>query len=67
LQVFVNVAGGNHADVIISNLFGSSPEGATAGSRDGGRPRGITATLSGVGLNGKSRTITSGPHGLSFA
>ncbi|MFI6730233.1 LamG domain-containing protein [Streptomyces atratus] len=67
LQVFNNCAGGNFADVIISDLFGYSPEGATARLRSATMPRGITATLSGVVLQGKSQTITSGPNGLSLA
>ncbi|WP_327241695.1 LamG domain-containing protein [Streptomyces sp. NBC_01320] len=66
-QVFVNCAGGNYADVIISDLFGYNPEGATAKLRNASEPRGITATLEGVVLNGKSQTITSGPDGLSLA
>lgn len=65
-QVFVNCAGGNYADVIISDLFGYIPEGATAGLRNASEPRGITATLSGVVLNGKSQTITIHPCGLSI-
>ncbi|WP_331733976.1 LamG domain-containing protein (plasmid) [Streptomyces atratus] len=66
-QVFINCAGGNYADVIISDLFGYSPEDATARLRNATMPRGITATLSGVVLNGKSQSITSRPGGLSLA
>ncbi|WP_326791504.1 LamG domain-containing protein [Streptomyces sp. NBC_00841] len=67
LQVFVNCAGGKYADVIISDLFGYIPDGATARLQNATMPRGITATLSGVVLNGKSQTISSGPDGLSLA
>ena len=65
-QVFVNCAGGNYADVIIRDLFGYGPDGATAGLQDAEKSRGINATLSGVVLKGRSQTITSGPDGLSL-
>ena len=65
-QVFVNCAGGNYADVIIRDLFGYGPDGATAGLQDAKKSRGINATLSGVVLKGRSQTITSGPDGLSL-
>lgn len=66
LQCFNNLAGGAFADVIITDLFGYTPEGTTAGLRDAAVPRGITATLSGVVFDGRRHTITSGPEGLSL-
>ncbi|MEU5851461.1 LamG domain-containing protein [Saccharopolyspora shandongensis] len=66
LQVFNNVCGGKFADVIISDLFGYAPDGTTAKLKDATVPRGLTATLSGVLLNGKHHRITSSPSGLSL-
>lgn len=60
------MCGGKFADVIISELFGYTPDGATARLQDATAPRGLTATLSGVFLNGKHHRITSGTGGLSM-
>ncbi|WP_159072261.1 LamG domain-containing protein [Streptomyces sp. CMB-StM0423] len=66
LQCFNNLAGGAFADVIITDLFGYTPDGTTAELRDATTPRGINATLSGVVFNGRRHSITSGPEGLSL-
>ncbi|MER6943073.1 LamG domain-containing protein [Nonomuraea sp. NPDC000554] len=65
LQCFNALAGG-FSDVIISDLFGYTPDGTTAKLRDAKISRGLTATLSGVFLHGKHYRITSGPNGLSM-
>ncbi|MFI1092468.1 LamG domain-containing protein [Streptomyces sp. NPDC020917] len=64
-QCFNALAGG-FSDVIISDLFGYTPDGVTAHLKDAKIPRGLTATLSGVLLNGKHHKITSGRKGLSM-
>ncbi|MFE7392206.1 LamG domain-containing protein [Streptomyces sp. NPDC057582] len=65
-QAFNALPGGSFAEVIISDLFGYNPDLGTATLRSATEPRGITATLTGVVLKGKSQTITSGPEGLSL-
>ncbi|WP_406113343.1 LamG domain-containing protein [Streptomyces sp. NBC_01014] len=65
-QTFNSMASGNFSQTVISDLFGYAPEDATAELRSATMPRGITATLSGVVLNGRNHTITSRPEGLSL-
>ncbi|WP_431895031.1 hypothetical protein [Nonomuraea sp. bgisy101] len=67
LQVFNNLCGGKFADVVISDLFGYTPDGTGPRLKDAAVPRGITATLSGVLFNGVEHTITSDAAGLSLS
>ena len=66
-MTFVLVGGGKFADVIISDLFGYTPDGAGTQLRDASVARGLNATLSGVVFNGTSHTITSSSTGLSIS
>ncbi|MFI6599364.1 hypothetical protein ACIBHX_24190 [Nonomuraea sp. NPDC050536] len=67
LQVFNNLCGGKFADVVISDLFGYTPDGTGPRLKDAAVPRGITATLSGVLFRGAEHTITSDAAGLSLS
>ena len=66
VMTFVLVGAGKFADVIISDLFGYTPDGAGPKLKDASVPRGLAATLSGVRLNGVSHTITSSSSGLKL-
>ncbi|MFI1092550.1 LamG domain-containing protein [Streptomyces sp. NPDC020917] len=66
VMTYVLVGGGKFADVIISDLFGYTPDGIKPNLKDASVPRGLTATLSGVTLNGVSHTITSSSSGLTL-
>lgn len=66
LQAFNALPGGSFSDVIVTDLFGYMPDGATAALRDSTTPRRVSAKLSGIAQRGKQRTITPGPEGLSL-
>ncbi|MBN6056688.1 LamG domain-containing protein [Nonomuraea sp. RK-328] len=61
------ICGGKFADVIISDLFGYTPNGSATALQDATMSRGFNGTLSGVMFKGVSHTITSSStRGLSI-
>ena len=65
-QVYYGTEGGAFAGVIVTDLFGYSPDGQQPALKDAGVARGLSGTLSGLTFNGQSYTVTSGSNGLSL-
>ncbi|MFE7392582.1 LamG domain-containing protein [Streptomyces sp. NPDC057582] len=59
VMTYNEICGGKFADVIISDLFGYTPNGSTTALQDATMSRGFNGTLSGVMFKGVSHTITS--------
>ncbi|WP_331765983.1 hypothetical protein [Embleya sp. NBC_00896] len=66
VMTYYCICGGKFADVIISDLFGYTPNGSQTALQDATVSRGFNGTLSGVMFKGISHTITSSSTGLSI-